>query len=72
MSSDPDDRPDAQVEPLEVLTFGRSGVDIYPLQIGVGLEDVQTLRQISGRHDGQRRSGCGPSGTQGRHHHRRG
>ena len=31
MSSDPQDRPDAQGEPpLDVLTFGRSGVDIYP------------------------------------------
>jgi 5-dehydro-2-deoxygluconokinase len=27
----------------EVLTFGRSGVDIYPLQTGVGLEDVETF-----------------------------
>jgi 5-dehydro-2-deoxygluconokinase len=48
MSSDPHDRPDAQVEPLEVLTFGRSGVDIYPLQVGVGLEDVQTFGKYLG------------------------
>ena len=48
MSSDPHDRPDTQVEPLEVLTFGRSGVDIYPLQIGVGLEDVQTFGKYLG------------------------
>lgn len=25
---------------LDVLTMGRIGVDIYPLQYGVGLEDV--------------------------------
>lgn len=34
--------------PLEVLTFGRSGVDIYPQQIGVGLEDVQTFGKYLG------------------------
>ena len=33
---------------LEVLTFGRSGVDIYPLQIGVGLEDVATFGKYLG------------------------
>ena len=32
----------------EVLTFGRSGVDIYPLQVGVGLEDVQTFGKFLG------------------------
>ncbi len=34
--------------PPEVLTFGRSGVDIYPLQIGVGLEDVETFGKFLG------------------------
>ena len=34
--------------PLEVLTFGRSGVDIYPHQIGVGLEDVTTFGKYLG------------------------
>ncbi|SDT20993.1 5-dehydro-2-deoxygluconokinase [Friedmanniella luteola] len=34
--------------PLEVLTFGRAGVDIYPLQVGVGLEDVQTFGKYLG------------------------
>ncbi len=34
--------------PLDVLTFGRSGVDIYPLQVGVGLEDVQTFGKYLG------------------------
>src|SRR5215211_2398504 len=49
MSSDPQDRPDARIEPpLDVLTFGRSGVDIYPLQVGVGLEDVQTFGKFLG------------------------
>src|SRR5688572_32115117 len=49
MSSDPQDRTDARVEPpLDVLTFGRSGVDIYPLQVGVGLEDVQTFGKFLG------------------------
>jgi 5-dehydro-2-deoxygluconokinase len=49
MSSDPHDRPDPQVDPpLDVLTFGRSGVDIYPLQVGVGLEDVQTFGKYLG------------------------
>ncbi|HEY7011187.1 MAG TPA: 5-dehydro-2-deoxygluconokinase [Streptosporangiaceae bacterium] len=28
---------------LEVLTMGRVGVDLYPLQSGVGLEDVETF-----------------------------
>jgi 5-dehydro-2-deoxygluconokinase len=28
---------------IEVLTMGRVGVDLYPLQTGVGLEDVQTF-----------------------------
>ena len=32
----------------EVLTFGRSGVDIYPHQIGVGLEDVETFGKYLG------------------------
>ena len=48
MSSDPQDRPETQVEPLEVLTFGRCSADIYPLQVGVGLEDVQTFGKFLG------------------------
>ena len=33
---------------LDVLTIGRSGVDIYPLQTGVGLEDVTTFGKYLG------------------------
>ncbi|HEY5820772.1 MAG TPA: 5-dehydro-2-deoxygluconokinase [Propionibacteriaceae bacterium] len=33
---------------LEVLTFGRAGVDVYPHQIGVGLEDVETFGKYLG------------------------
>src|SRR5690348_18282966 len=36
------------VQPLEVLTMGRLGVDIYPLQIGVGLEDVESFGKYLG------------------------
>jgi len=32
----------------EVLAFGRLGVDIYPLQSGVGLEDVETFGKYLG------------------------
>ncbi|MFL6064828.1 MAG: 5-dehydro-2-deoxygluconokinase [Friedmanniella sp.] len=47
MTNDADVRP--QPGPgLEVLTFGRAGVDIYPLQVGVGLEDVQTFGKYLG------------------------
>jgi len=35
-------------ERLDVLTFGRSGVDIYPLTAGVGLEDVETFGKFLG------------------------
>ena len=33
---------------LEVLTIGRVGVDIYPLQIGVGLEEVESFGKFLG------------------------
>jgi 5-dehydro-2-deoxygluconokinase len=33
---------------FDVLTIGRVGVDIYPLQDGVGLEDVQTFGKYLG------------------------
>lgn len=32
----------------EVLTIGRSGIDIYPLQVGVGLEDVASFGKFLG------------------------
>lgn len=38
----------ADASGLEVLTFGRAGVDIYPLQVGVGLEDVTTFGKYLG------------------------
>lgn len=34
--------------PYDVLAMGRTGVDIYPLQHGVGLEDVQTFEKFLG------------------------
>jgi 5-dehydro-2-deoxygluconokinase len=34
--------------PIDVLAFGRLGVDIYPLQSGVGLADVQTFGKYLG------------------------
>jgi 5-dehydro-2-deoxygluconokinase len=47
MSNDVHARPQSARD-LEVLTFGRAGVDIYPLQVGVGLEDVQTFGKYLG------------------------
>jgi 5-dehydro-2-deoxygluconokinase len=33
---------------FDVLAIGRSGVDIYPLQIGVGLEEVESFGKFLG------------------------
>ncbi len=33
---------------LDLLAIGRTGVDVYPLEHGVGLEDVQTFRKFLG------------------------
>ena len=33
---------------LDVLTMGRISVDVYPLQVGVGLEDVETFGKFLG------------------------
>ncbi|CAM3082770.1 5-dehydro-2-deoxygluconokinase [Actinomyces slackii] len=33
---------------LDVLTIGRCGIDIYPLQVGVGLEEVETFGKFLG------------------------
>jgi 5-dehydro-2-deoxygluconokinase len=35
-------------QPFDVLAIGRSGVDIYPLQIGVGLEQVESFGKFLG------------------------
>jgi 5-dehydro-2-deoxygluconokinase len=35
-------------ERFEVITMGRVGVDIYPEQVGVGLEDVTSFRKFLG------------------------
>lgn len=35
-------------QPHDVLAIGRCGVDIYPLQVGVGLEDVETFGKFLG------------------------
>ncbi|MDF2823301.1 MAG: 5-dehydro-2-deoxygluconokinase, partial [Mycobacterium sp.] len=37
-----------QTEPFDVLAIGRSGVDVYPLQIGVGLDDVESFGKFLG------------------------
>ena len=34
--------------PVDLLALGRLGVDLYPLQVGVGLEDVETLGKYLG------------------------
>ncbi len=35
-------------QPYDVLAIGRSGVDVYPLQVGVGLEDVESFGKFLG------------------------
>jgi 5-dehydro-2-deoxygluconokinase len=39
---------DRVTDPFEVLTMGRIGVDIYPLQVGVRLEDVTSFGKYLG------------------------
>ena len=39
---------DAKPRDFDVLAIGRVGVDIYPLQVGVGLEDVETFGKFLG------------------------
>jgi 5-dehydro-2-deoxygluconokinase len=36
------------VQPFDVITMGRVSVDLYPLQVGVGLEDVTTFGRFLG------------------------
>jgi 5-dehydro-2-deoxygluconokinase len=38
----------AQSAPFEVITMGRVGVDVYPQQVGVRLEDVTTFAKFLG------------------------
>jgi len=38
----------SDTRPYEVLTMGRVGVDLYPLESGVGLEDVETFGKYLG------------------------
>lgn len=38
----------SRTEPFDVIAIGRSGVDIYPLQTGVGLEDVESFGKFLG------------------------
>ncbi|WP_246222716.1 5-dehydro-2-deoxygluconokinase [Phytoactinopolyspora limicola] len=40
--------PDAMNGPHEVLTMGRISVDVYPQQVGVGLENVETFGKYLG------------------------
>ncbi|BBX38420.1 sugar kinase [Mycolicibacterium mageritense DSM 44476 = CIP 104973] len=35
-------------QPFDVIAIGRSGVDVYPLQVGVGLEQVQSFGKFLG------------------------
>lgn len=35
-------------QPHDLLAIGRCGVDVYPLQVGVGLEDVETFGKFLG------------------------
>ena len=39
---------DVARDSYDVLTMGRIGVDVYPLQIGVGLEDVTSFGKYLG------------------------
>jgi 5-dehydro-2-deoxygluconokinase len=47
--NEPRRRREVLVDPrYDVVTVGRAGVDIYPLQVGVGLEDVSTFGKFLG------------------------
>ena len=49
-------------EPYDVITMGRIGVDIYPLQTGVPLARGRDLREVPRRLADQRRGGRRPAG----------
>ena len=36
------------LKPFDVITIGRVGVDVYPLQTGVGLEEVTSFGKFLG------------------------
>ncbi|MEY4981118.1 MAG: hypothetical protein RL174_456, partial [Actinomycetota bacterium] len=36
------------IQPYDVITIGRIGVDIYPLQIGIGLDEVTSFGKFLG------------------------
>lgn len=40
--------PDGPPYPYELITMGRTGVDLYPLQTGVGLAEVETFGKFLG------------------------
>jgi 5-dehydro-2-deoxygluconokinase len=40
--------PDGPAEPFDVLTMGRIGVDVYPLQTGVSLREVESFGKYLG------------------------
>ena len=45
---DPADSEQTSAPPFDVVTVGRIGVDVYPHQIGVGLEEVETFGKFLG------------------------
>jgi 5-dehydro-2-deoxygluconokinase len=47
-TNEADQGADAVGAQFDVITMGRVGVDIYPLQVGVGLEDVSTFGKFLG------------------------
>src|SRR5699024_7798461 len=46
MTSSPTSAP--RTSPFDLITIGRIGVDIYPLQDGIGLEQVETFGKYLG------------------------
>ena len=55
--------------PLDVLMMGRVGVDLYPLQDGVGLEDVETFGKYLGGSATNVAVAAARHGRPGRGHH---
>jgi 5-dehydro-2-deoxygluconokinase len=39
---------ESRAEAFDLITMGRSGVDMYPLQVGLGLEDVRSFGKFLG------------------------